>query len=342
MDFQKCQSCPSSDYYLHDLPEGETTCTHQTDIPPGLGVDISLQKLVSCFTENCNDCGENFGICQNCVNSHWLNDTEASFCQKRCEFRQFLEQITSQECSYCSNGCQKCSNITGECFDSFEEAEYLLQQVETEEIYESDVILKLDIFHNGGYPNLDIFNESVSEKKILEFTYKQEPLDSYTRLGPIGNLQVHLNITGEMKKLTNQNLLITTSPYYWNNGEEYSYPSVNINPLINLKNLTKEVQIKWIDQFKENNGIGTLIGSVEKYSEPTSYAAIAITRLFDIDPSGLLMKFSQFLFLVKRLIFINVEFGPELLTPFFERISGFEEGEIASRRKGEGIFLISF
>lgn len=210
----------------------------------------------------------------------------------------------------------------------------------------SDITLKIDILYKGNYPNLDVFNfENKYKKRIFRFFIldpKEIEVESYTTRNSEGRLESKISLKKFVKdEEKNQDFLLKITPFFWNNESgDYGYPSVNLNPMINLKNETKFLKIFYKGK-NEFSPFGDVIGTVGKFSGPSFEIIAIVLSIFSLDPNGYLLRFSQFLSIVNAILFINVDFGKEILGPFLEMLNGVDERKYIMLKKGN-FFLIFF
>lgn len=86
--FSQCETC-NSEFYKHELSTETTTCTHEDDIPDGLGKNEALKKLVECLSTGCQVCASDFEDCSACLNplTDGLVESDVSADKKKCLIR---------------------------------------------------------------------------------------------------------------------------------------------------------------------------------------------------------------------------------------------------------------
>lgn len=262
------------------------------------------------------------------------------FCKKKCELNQYYQGRETNECEFCSDGCLNCEEITGKCIDNFTIVDFYLEQAQTWEsiIEESEITLKLEpLFQNKKILDYDIFNKKNNFQKKI-FTVKisgagGQEIDSYTTKNSEGRLEIKLNITKFLDEKIKK-IELEASPLFWKNDTNFSYPSINESPMINLKNSTKKLKIN-IEEKATESKIGAFLGSVDKFAEPFTVLIALFAGVLSLDPNGFMLKFSQFLSLIRTMIFIDIGFGKQSLEPFLESISGFDKEEFLDMKKSK-------
>lgn len=157
----------------------------------------------------------------------------------------------------------------------------------------SDLTLRLSLSDNNHTePSLTIFQEQVKLFQINE-TNKNKILPSYTTYNDQKKLFTFINYTEDYKEDDKISLEI----------------SLTKNTIVeNLINRTEKIKIegKLKTEFIEPKGLPEIA------SEASSQDVWITATLLTLDPSGILVRLSQYVSLVKRFIFLKINFGNTL------------------------------
>lgn len=304
-----------------------------------------------CSENNCLKCSYLQGECEECLDGFIKDETkDIKMCYPCSDYLGKCSKCSSK--TSCS-GCEKAfklnseGNCEKECLEGYEIdpkdltncLEKKLENNENENNNEeilvkyshsvekipslSDLSLRLSLtYSNGTGANAASFRKRAELFEVKDLKTEKN-LDTYTTFNELGNLYTFINYTESLIKSKTGKIQI----------------SVLKNIKIDNYKVIKKTEKFEFQKIKKKTKTESEVKGIQKFTSDVSNPNPGISGgLIIIDPTGAMIKLSQYISFVKRFIFLNIDYG-EKLTPILENIARVKKIEPRNRRILDGEYF---
>ena len=330
-DSSTCRKCDrAQNYYLSGSDCVKCQITERKFIPPSGDSCLDCQKgcLLCANRETCSSCDASQG--------YVLEGQSCKFCNKS-ESKFVNTQANPPTCEPCSKNCEECTSKTNctKCSQDYQvdskgacvekpasiESFTLLQALPSDTDDEADFKLKVSIPGSGKFGSQLTFDTFKSPNPNPRKLFKVEANSQTPAVGTITSLT----------RLTKKRELIILGTFATQptSGESpnsidvglkvnvlidniiNTKPSVGLttDPVSTTVKITPKIEKKAVEAAATQ---GEAMGGA---SSASSSAAVGVSTAFSAlggDPTGLMIKFNQYLDFISRLRLININFGAKL------------------------------